>query len=65
MTKGKIKWFNQSKGYGFIAGEDGQDYFMHHSQLPQGCEPKGDEDVEFTAVETKRGKQAQGIELLG
>ncbi|MEW6117044.1 MAG: cold shock domain-containing protein [Nitrospirota bacterium] len=33
MPKGTVKWFNESKGYGFIASEDGQDVFVHHSEI--------------------------------
>ncbi|MCL5023613.1 MAG: cold shock domain-containing protein [Nitrospirae bacterium] len=33
MTKGKVKWFNDSKGFGFIASEDGTDVFVHHSSI--------------------------------
>ena len=33
MTKGTVKWFNDSKGFGFIAPENGEDVFVHHSEI--------------------------------
>ena len=62
---GKIKWYNPMKGFGFVEGEDGQDYFIHHSQLPVGAAPKEGEGVTFEAVETDKGKQAQNVVLSG
>jgi CspA family cold shock protein len=33
MKNGTVKWFNDSKGFGFISGEDGVDYFVHHTSI--------------------------------
>ena len=64
--KGKVKMFNQEKGYGFIKNEDGQDIFFHFSQLVmEGFKTiENDSDVEFESVETERGPQAQNIVKL-
>ncbi len=33
MSQGTVKWFNEKKGFGFISTEDGNDYFVHHSNI--------------------------------
>ena len=33
MAEGRVKWFNDKKGYGFIAADDGKEYFVHHSSI--------------------------------
>ena len=62
--EGTIKWFNSKKGYGFINGDDGEDYFMHYTSLGEGVYVKDNDRVSFEAVETDRGKQAQNVALL-
>lgn len=61
--KGTVKWFNVRKGYGFIEGDDGEDYFVHHSAVQKGTLLNENDKVSFNAVETDRGKQAQNISL--
>jgi len=60
--EGKVKWFNTQKGFGFIQGDDGADYFVHHSQVPQGMQLNEEDRVSFDVAETERGKQAQNIQ---
>ncbi|MBT4174272.1 cold shock domain-containing protein [archaeon] len=62
--KGTVKWFNTRKGYGFIKGEDGEEYFVHHTALGQGTFVREDDEVDFEAADTDRGKQAKNITLL-
>ena len=63
-VKGKIKWYNEKKGYGFISGDDGSDYFVHFTQLPKGLFNLDEgQEVNFEPYDTDRGKQAKFLEL--
>jgi CspA family cold shock protein len=61
--KGTIKWFNTEKGFGFIKGEDGNDYFVHHTQIKNNVALKENDVVSFESVETDKGLQAQQVDL--
>jgi CspA family cold shock protein len=63
MTVGTVKWFDESKGFGFIQAEDGKDVFVHFSDIR--CDgfrtlTKG-EEVEFEMRETERGFHAANV----
>lgn len=62
--EGKVKWFNRIKGYGFIQGADGQDYFVHHKAIPQGVFLNENDEVSFEAAETDKGLQAQNVQMV-
>ncbi len=64
--QGKVKMFNQEKGYGFITLEDGKDVFFHYSQLMmEGFKTiEAGTEVEFEVAETERGLQAHNIVKL-
>ena len=63
MTKGKVRWFNAEKGFGFIDRGDGKDIFVHYSQIQlEGYKTLLEgEDVEFDLLETERGLQAKNV----
>jgi cold shock protein len=64
--KGKVKWFNNAKGYGFIGREDGPDVFVHYSaiQLDGYKTLKEGDDVEFDIVQGQKGPQADSVTRL-
>ena len=60
MPIGTVKWFNESKGYGFISREDGEDVFIHYSEIQgEGFRTLREGDkVEFEIAQGKKGPQA-------
>lgn len=62
--EGTVKWYDRKKGYGFVAGEDGQEYFVHYSGLPRGVFLWEGDKVSFEPGETDKGKQATNVQLL-
>ena len=64
--RGSVKWFNEAKGFGFIAREGGSDVFVHHSAI-KGNGFKTLEDgqrVEFEVVQGQKGLQAKDVVKL-
>ena len=63
MAKGTVKWFNNQKGYGFIASESGNDVFVHHSVIQTDGYKSLDEgqEVEFEVEQGPKGAQAKNV----
>jgi CspA family cold shock protein len=63
MQKGKVKWFNADKGFGFITGNDGKDVFVHFKSIVgDGYRSLEDgQEVEYGVEETDKGLQARNV----
>jgi CspA family cold shock protein len=63
MSQGKVKWFNARKGYGFIAGEDGQDIFVHYASISsEGYKTLNEgQDVTYDVVKGEKGLRAENV----
>jgi CspA family cold shock protein len=63
MAKGKVKWFNENKGYGFIQQEEGPDVFVHFSAIQmEGFKTLAEgEEVEFEVAQGEKGLQAANV----
>ena len=62
--KGKIKWYNSRKGYGFISGEDDKDVFVHNTDVPEDTVLNEEDEVEYEVEKTDKGLKAVNIEKL-
>ena len=63
MPKGTVKWFNDSKGFGFISQENGDDVFVHHTAIQSdGFKSLSEgEQVEFEAEQGEKGSKASNV----
>ena len=63
MVTGTVKFFNRTKNFGFITGDDGKDYFIHVSGLKPGITITEGDKVSFEATEGERGSKAENVEM--
>ncbi len=66
MVRGKVKWFDEKKGYGFISREDGGDVFVHYSaiQMDGFKTLQEGQTVEFEITNGPKGEQAANVQVV-
>jgi len=66
MAQGTVKWFNESKGFGFLSQEGGPDVFVHHSEIRQeGFRTLNEGDkVQFDIADSPKGPRAANVTVL-
>ena len=64
MPNGKVRFYDEEKGFGFIQGDDGQQVYLHASVLPEDSEVGAGTRVEFSVAEGRRGPQALSVRVL-
>ena len=65
MSKGKVKWFNADKGFGFIKPDDGgRDLFVHHSEISGNATLTDGQAVEYEIVQGQKGPCANNVVVI-
>lgn len=65
MPTGRVKWYDATKGFGFVTSDEGGDVFLPKGALPAGVtELKAGQRVDFGVVDSRKGAQAMGVKLI-
>lgn len=65
MTRGRVKWFSQMKGYGFLEGDSGQDVYVHYTAVSSQLDNFNEGTcVEFDVLDTERGLEATNVRVM-
>ncbi|NBX23561.1 MAG: cold shock domain-containing protein [Microbacteriaceae bacterium] len=64
MPSGKVKFYDDEKGFGFITSDEGDEVFLHASALPEGVRVRPGTRLEFGIADGKRGPQALSVRIL-
>ncbi|UCD04297.1 MAG: cold shock domain-containing protein [Candidatus Woesearchaeota archaeon] len=64
MQTGTVKFFDTTRSFGFIAGGDGQDYFVHSSGIKEGNTLEEEDKVKFKVVKSDRGPKAENVKKV-
>lgn len=64
MLRGTVKWFNRQRRFGWIAGHNGREYFVHQSAVERGTALEAGMQVEFDPVRGERGEKAINVKVV-
>lgn len=64
MTEGTVKFYNRVKRFGFIHGDDGNDYFVHETGIKAGTSLNEGDKVSFKSVQGDKGPKAEEVEKI-
>ncbi|MGI6877814.1 cold-shock protein [Microbacterium sp. gxy059] len=64
MPTGRVRFYDEEKGFGFIASDDGQDVFLHSSAVPEDARVRKGTRVEFGVADGRRGPSALSVRVL-
>ncbi|MFA5607935.1 MAG: cold shock domain-containing protein [Leucobacter sp.] len=64
MPNGKVRFYDEERGFGFIQGDDGQQVYLHSSVIPEGVEVQSGTRLEYSVAEGRRGPQALSITVF-
>lgn len=64
MPNGKVRFYDEEKGFGFIQGDDGQQVYLHASVIPTDAEVQAGTRLEYSVADGRRGPQALSVRVL-